>query len=344
MLVKPPKIDEPLTPFSIVIEFKQINKMSSNIVPPASFDVTKLTFGDMKTLDSGAKLVDLSYDGRRNLLTQTASMSLPYGLNVFDKAGPVSYSVDVSFRGLEENPKVQAFYDMLAAFDAAAIEAAVKNSLAWLGKNPATTKPEMLREIVKDNYTPSIKIAIDRQTGKPKPYPPTLKIKLQQENGNFKTQFYDANKQRIENASVEELLVRGAQGTFLIKCTGLWFAGGKFGASWKGEQARMESIPNRMRGCAILDDDEDEVAAPVAKPAAVKRAAPANRFAVADDDEEEDVVQAAMPAARTYATAVAPQVEDEEEDDVVEAPPLPKKLAPGAAAPKKVVRKAPAKA
>jgi len=330
-----------LNPVGIVIEFKQINKMSSNIVPPASFDVTKLTFGDMKTLDSGAKLVDLSYDGRRSLLTQTASMPLPYGLNVFDKAGPVSYSVDVSFRGLEENPKVQAFHEMLTAFDAAVLEAAVKNSMAWLGKAPGSMKADTLREVVKSLYTPSIKIALDRD-GKPKPYPPTLKIKLQQENGTFKTQFYDANKQRIENASVEDLLVRGAEGTFLIKCTGLWFAGGKFGASWKGEQARMESIPNRMRGCAILDDDEDE-AVPVAKPVAVKRAAPANRFAVADDDEEEDVVQAAMPAARTYATAAAPQVEDEEEDDVVEAPPLPKKLAPGAAAPKKVVRKAPGK-
>ena len=318
--------------------------MSSNIVPPSSFDVTKLTFGDMKTLDSGGKIVDLSYDGRRSLLTQTASMRLPYGLNVFDKAGPVSYSVDVSFGGLEENPKVQAFHDMLTAFDEAVIEAGVKNSLAWLGKNPATMKADTLREVVKSNYTPSVKIALDRTTGKPKPYPPTLKVKLPQDNGKFKTQFYDHDKQRIEDASVEELLVRGAQCTFLIKCTGLWFAGGKFGASWKGEQVRMESVPTRMRGCAIMDDDEDgeSAPAPVAR-APVKRAAPSNRFAVADDDEEgeEDVVQAAMPPARTYASAAAPVVEDDE-DDVVEAVALPKKAV--AAAPKKVVRKAGVKA
>jgi hypothetical protein len=299
----------------------------------------------MKTLDSGGKIVGIEYDGRRNLLTQTASMRLPYGLNVFDKAGPVSYSVDVSFGGLEENPKVQAFHDMLTAFDEAVIESAMKNSLAWLGKNPAAMKADTLREVVKSNYTPSVKIALDRQTGKPKPYPPTLKIKLPQENGKFKTQFYDHDKQRIEDAAVEELLVRGAQCTFLIKCTGLWFAGGKFGASWKGEQVRMESVPARMRGCAIMDDDEEESAPAPAARAPVKRAAPANRFAVADDDEEgeEDVVQAAMPAARTYASAAAPAVEDDE-DDVVEAVALPKKPAAGAAAPKKVVRKTGAKA
>jgi Family of unknown function (DUF5871) len=303
--------------------------MSSNIVPPATFDVSKLTFtAAPKMLDSGAKMVNFEYDGRRNLLTQTASMVLPYGLNVYDKAGPVSYSVDVSFRGLEENPKLQAFHDMLTAFDSAIIAAAEKNSSAWFGKKHSL-------EVIKAFYTPSIKISLDRD-GKPKPYPPTLKIKLPKENGAFKTQFYDENKQRIENATVEDLLVKGARGTFLIKCTGLWFAGSKFGASWKAEQVRMESIPQGLRGCAIMDDDEDS--APVAA-APVRRAAPANRFAVADDeDDDEDVMEAVMPPARS---APAPAAVDDEDEDIVEAPVVPKKtVAQAVAGAKKVVKKA----
>jgi hypothetical protein len=314
--------------------------MSSNIVPPANFDVSKLTFSAPKIMDSGGKIVGIEYDGHRNFLTQTASMVLPYGLNVYDKAGPATYSVDVSFRGVEENPKMQAFHDMLVAFDAHMVEAAVANSQPWFGKKHSL-------EVVKAFYTPSIRISMDRD-GKPKPYPPTLKIKLPKDNGAFKTQFYDQNKQHIEGMSVEELLVKGACGTFLIKCTGLWFAGAKFGASWKAEQVRMESIPQSMRGCAIMDDEDDVVAAPV-RPIAKRAAAPpANRFAVASDDEEEDVVDAVMPSARTHASAA--QVEDEE-DDVVEAPLPPKKSAAGAAAAgaaaagaKKVVKRAPTKA
>ena len=320
--------------------------MTSNIVPPSTFDVSKLTFpGPIKTLDSGGKIINLEYDGRRTLLTQTASMVLPYGLNTYDKAGPATYSVDVSFRGVEENTKLQAFHDMLVSFDDAVVDAGVKNSQAWFGKAPGSMKQDSLREVIKSLYTPSIKISLDRD-GKPKPYPPTLKIKLPKENGAFKTQFYDQNKQRIEGTTVEELLVKGAQGTFLIKCTGLWFAGAKFGASWKAEQVRMESVPQAMRGCAILDEDEDDDV-PVAKPVA-KRATPANRFAVAEeeDEEEEDVVAAVMPVKRASAPTPAPVVEDDEEEDIVEAPVVPTKktVAQVVAGPKKVVKKTVTKA
>jgi len=40
-------------------------------------------------MDSGAKMVSLDYSGRQ-LMIQTPSMVLPYGLNVYDKAGPTS--------------------------------------------------------------------------------------------------------------------------------------------------------------------------------------------------------------------------------------------------------------
>ena len=297
--------------------------MSSNIVSPANFNASKLTFAEPKRMESGAKIVGLEYDGsRRGLITQTASMALPYGMNTYDKAGPVSYSVDLSFRGMEENPKVQTFHDMLIEFDRAIKEAAVKNSLSWFGKAYSAA-------FIEEFYTPSVKIAIDRATNKPKPYPPTMKVKLPKDNGVFKTQFYDANKQRLDTP-VEDFLIKGAHATFLVKCTGLWFAGQKFGASWKAEQGRVEYVPETAasRGCAIMDDDDDVAAAPTPAPRK-----PVNRFAaVADADDEEDVVDAVMPA------------EEEEEDDVVEAPVVPSKKSVAAPAPapapvKKVIKR-----
>lgn len=301
--------------------------MSSTIVPPASFDVSKVTFAAPKILDSGAKQVYLSYDGRP-LMTQTASMALPYGLNVYDKAGPTTYSFDLSFRGMEENPKVQAFHDMLTALDEYMIEAGVQNSQAWF------KKANMSREVIKEFYTPSIKIALDRD-GKPKPYPPTFKVKLPKKNGAFEAQFYNAQSQPYEGVVVDDLLVKGARATVLLKCTGVWFAGTKYGVSWKAVQVKMNDVPERVgRACAILDDDET--------PAPARRAAPTNRFAAVEDSEEEDdVVEAVMPSKPASKQAPA-QVEDEEEDedDVVEAPVVPKKAAAGAAAPKKAPRRA----
>lgn len=288
--------------------------MSSNIVPPANFDTTQVTFRAPKILDSGAKQVYLDYEGRP-LLTQTASMPLPYGLNVYDKAGPTTYSVDLSFRGMETDPKVKAFYDMMVAFDELLIEAGIKNSQAWF------KMPNASREVIKAFYTPSVKVSLDRD-GKPKPYPPTFKAKLPKKNGAFETSFYDTEKRPYEGVGVEELLVKGARGVFLIKCTGLWFAGSKFGASWKAIQVKMDSVPERMRGCAILDDDD----APL-----VRRST-------------DDVVAAVMPSSRVAPAATVEedeeeQQEDEEEEDVVEAPPPPRRVAAPAAGAKKVVKR-----
>ena len=293
--------------------------MSSNILPPASFDTTQVTFRAPKILDSGAKQVYLDYEGRP-LLTQSASMSLPYGLNIFDKAGPTTYSVDLSFRGMETEPKVKAFYDMMVAFDELLIEAGIKNSQAWF------KMPNASREVIKAFYTPSIKVSLDRD-GKPKPYPPTIKVKLPKKNGVFDTVFYDTEKRPYEGVGVEELLVKGARGVFLIKCTGLWFAGSKYGASWKAIQVKMDTVPERMRGCAILDDDETPVA-------------PRARRQV-----DEDVVAAVMPSTRSALAAAAVEEDDEqqeedEEEDVVEAPPPPRRVvaAPSTGA-KKVVKR-----
>ena len=305
--------------------------MSSNIVSPTSFDVSEVTFRPAKVLESGGKFVTVDYSGRQ-LMTQTPSMVLPYGLNVYDKAGPTTYSADVSFRGLEENPRIKAFYDMLVAFDERLIEAGVENSLAWF------KMPNASREVIKAFYTPSIKVSLDRE-GKPKPYPPTLKVKLPKKNGAFEALFYDAEKRPYEGVTVEELLVKGANATFLLKCTGLWFAGTKFGASWKAVQVKMDSVPNGLgRGCAIQDDDESQVSSRVSKPAASRRAP------VQEEEDDEDVVEAVMPPPRRAAApaAPAPTVEDEEEDEeeVVEAPVVPKKVA---APVKKVVKKTAAK-
>lgn len=310
--------------------------MASSVTIPSDFDASKITFRAPKVLDSGAKQVYLDYEGRA-LLTQTASMPIPYGLNVYDKAGPTSYSVDLSFRGVETDEKAKAFYDMMVAFDELMIEAGIENSQAWF------KMPNASREVIKAFYTPSVKVSLDRD-GKPKPYPPTFKVKLPKKNGSFETTFYDEQKRPYEGVGVEDLLVKGARAVFLLRCTGLWFAGSKFGASWKATQCKMDHLPERMRGCAILDDDVPRAAA---GGGGGSRRAPA---AAAAEEDEEDVVAAVMPAARRAAPPAAPrpapaaaaeEEDEDEEDDVVEAPPPP--VRPAAAAARKVVKKTGAK-
>jgi hypothetical protein len=315
--------------------------MSSNIVQAATFDATKVTFDQPKILDSGGKMVYLNYDSRP-LQIQTARMNVPYGLNVFDKSGPVSYSVDLSFRGSEEDPKMGEFKTMMETLDELLIDAGVKNAAAWF------KMPNASREVISAFYTRGVKYSTDRE-GKPKPYPPTLKVKLAKKNGVFETQFYDAQKRSYEGVTVEELLVKRAETTALLKCGGVWISGTKFGLTWKAVQMRMDALPEGIRGYAIQDEDDFQVQGRRggSRPApsgggGASRSAPSH-------DEEDDVVAAVMPGRKAAAPAVVEEVEDEaeeeeEDDDVVEAPPPPRKtLASSVGGVKKVVKKAGAK-
>jgi hypothetical protein len=206
-------------------------------------------------------------------------LSLPYGMNMFDKAGPVKYSMDLSLRGYDENPKIKQVYDAFSALDEYMIDQGVKNSRAWF-------KADLSRDVVKAFYTPMVKIAKDAD-GNPKPYPPTIKVNLRKNGDNFEVKVYDDQRRAYEGVPLEDLLIKGAQVTSLIQCTSVWFAGSKFGLSWKALQIRMDKVPESIRGYAFVDDGESSSApAPKAKAPAPSSQ---NRFAGLDDAEEEDV-------------------------------------------------------
>lgn len=315
------------------------DKMSKLIVKISDFSVSSLSIGPMKALESGGKMASLFYkygdSTSSSLTTQVGSLSLPYGMNVFDKAGPVKYSMDLSLRGYDENPKIKAIYDAFMALDEWMIDQGVKNSKAWF-------KADLSRDVVKAFYTPMVKIAKDAE-GNPKPYPPTFKINLKKQNDQFDVKVYD-DQARAYESPLEDLLVKGAQLTTLIQCTSVWFAGSKFGLSWKAKQIRMDKVPESIRGYAFLDDED---APAPAKQSAAKQA-PANKFAVAQDDEEDEddeAFSAPAPApvvkqAPAPAPAPAPATLDEDGEDH-EPIPVPKKAAVTTA--KKVVAKVAAK-
>ena len=284
--------------------------MSSAVVAPSSFDVSNISITAPKLLPSGAKQAYLNYDSR-SLTMQVGSLPVPYGMSAYDKAGPVKYSVDMSLRGYEgENPKAKAIFDCFSALDNYMIEQGVKNSKAWF-------KADLNKDVVKAFYTPSLRFSKDAE-GNPKPYPPTVKVTLKQRDGKFETAVYDDKKRPMTDIPMEEVLVKGANLTALIQCTGVWFAGSKYGLSWKAVQIRVDTLPERIRGFAFLDDGDAPqqqqkkvTPAPAPKQSAFQ--------ALADDEEEVDdeevFVPAPAPAAAKPAPAPAPAVQQAEEDE-----------------------------
>ena len=300
--------------------------MSSVAIKPEEFVGGNLSVKQLKMLDNGAKMVNLEYatpggQTRYGVQVQTPVVTLPYGMNTFDKDGKnPKYSVDLSFRDAETDPKMKAFYEFAQAFDARMIKLAMENAQSWFKlANPSV-------EVIKAFYTPMVKIPLDKE-GRVKPYPPTTKVSLKQKDGVFTTHFYDKAKKRYEGVPVEELLVRGTKMRCIIQCTGIWIAGSKFGPSWKAEQICVESLPERIRGYGFRDDEEESAPALSNRANTGGAGGGSNRFSnlVEDDDEEESAASGMMPRQNSVA-------EDDEEDEVVEAvPPPPKKTQPVAA-------------
>lgn len=314
--------------------------MSSMIHSPSEINVSKLEFQPVKILDNGGKSVNIRYEGR-NLMVETPSLNVPYGVNVFDKTpgAPVKFSVDLSLRGADENEQVRALQDFFEAFDEKMIDAGVENAAKWFKmSNPN-------REVIKAFYAPVIKISRDAQ-GNPKPYPPTFKLALRKKTrkgekpdgsaasdvGRFETEFYNAaekdGKGQIasfdSSATLESVLPKRAQVTTIMQCTGVWFAGGKFGTTWKAVQMRVDSQPEQIRGPAFKSDAPD-IRAFVSKKVAAEAAGGYDVEDEEDDDIEEDtpVVAAVLPK-KTVAAAPTPAAFVEEE--VSEPVPVPKKV------------------
>jgi len=290
--------------------------MSSAVVSPSSFDVSNVSISAPKLLPSSAKQAYLNYDGRK-LTMQVGSLPVPYGMSVYDKAGPVKYSVDMSLRGYDgENPKAKSVFDAFSQLDDFMIKEGVKNSKAWF-------KQDLSKDVVKAFYTPSLRFSKDAE-GNPKPYPPTVKVALKQREGKFDTRVYDDKKRELTELPMEDILVKGANITVLIECTGVWFAGSKYGISWKAVQIRVDSLPDRIRGFAFLEDGESAAVAQVPVRAVAKAPAPNAFQALAEEEEVDD--EEVFSAPQVVSKPAAPVFDDDEAHDVAPVA-VPKKVA-----------------
>ena len=232
--------------------YKKI-KMSSNIVQTSSFNSKNIKITEQKKFgEKGGKQSYLNYNNNR-LVMQTATMTVPFGLNVYENNGVNEYSVSLSFRETEQNPKIKEFMDVIAQIDEKLLQEGHKNSKTWF-------KSDLSLDVIKAFYTPSLKYGKDKD-GNVTSYPPTIKLKLRKFDGAFETKFYDMDGNPYKDIPIEDLLVKGVQITAIMECTGVWFVGSKFGLTWRAKQIAIHKLPEKLSDFAFkdlsksLDDD-----------------------------------------------------------------------------------------
>jgi len=133
-------------------------------------------------MKSGAKSVYVNYSGTK-INIQTPVMNIPYGVNdnqKFIKDDPKrkdespKYDITVSFKGMDENPKIKIFHDKMKELEEKIIDDAFVNRLAWFKNNYGGNK-----DTVSNMFSHIIRHDKDKETGEiANKYPPTFKAKI----------------------------------------------------------------------------------------------------------------------------------------------------------------------
>jgi hypothetical protein len=276
----------------------------SNIINGTTFNASQIRYTVPKVTNVGGKTVGILSTVTNGALKIQTPMILNWGAS--DYEGNNKFEVSLQFPNEEYNtPELQLFRQNMVDFENKIKADALVNSKAWFGKQH--NSPEVLEAL----WTPILRYPKDKTTGDfDKTKAPTLKVKIQQHEGKWKTEVYDTTKTILfpseTNSSPIDLIRKGTKIIALIQCTGLWFISGKFGVTWKLIQSVVPTEQFGQQGCLIQIDGVPANVPDLKR--AVSESVTESATLVEDSDDEENDIPVEQP----------PVAEDGENAPVVE--------------------------
>ena len=246
---------------------QQQTKMTSEstVINATKFNPDKdVKFTKPKVNKSGGKSVGI-LNSKGSVVLLSTPLIYTWGMNEFvdEATGRKSYDLNIQFPN-ESYPNEQnsKFLDNMLAFQNKIKHDAMTNSVEWFNK----PKSKFSAEVADALFHPILKYPKDKNTGEPDvTKAPTMKIKVDFYDGDFKCEVYDMNKTLLfpnKNAGANtttpmEFIPKGINVALVIKCGGLWFANGKFGCTWKLLQAAVKPKASLKGQCLIQMNPED---------------------------------------------------------------------------------------
>ena len=229
------------------------------LVKGKRIDMEKVSVSEPKHLDNGtgAKLVYVNYNGSR-FNVQTPWMDMPWNMNCYDEGPYPKYSMELSFRGMDDSEDLASFHDKLNELDEKLIEFGVENSLPWFKKKKVS------KETVEALYTKTVKVSKDKETGEPDgKWPSSFRLKLPFRDGKWSCSLSNTDGSAFEindsesGHKPEDILVKNARVRGIIQCVGLWIANGNYMCQWKLVKAAVE-VPHTSSTCNFIPDSDEE--------------------------------------------------------------------------------------
>ena len=275
--------------------------MSSVITKAKAFDPTKITYKAATTNKRGGKAVQIQLNGQPLVLQ--IPLMLTWGLNerVDEDSGRVSYDMALQFQP-HKHKSIEKFLTAMKGLENKIKDDCVTNSKDWFGKKT------MSREVVDVMMYPILKYPKTKEADGTYGDPdltrdPTLKLKVPFWEGKFNVELYNMERQAlyvpVKDGEVGvqgtktpmDFIPKGTSINGLIGCTGLWFAGGRCGVTWKLVQACVRP-PMRLVGtgtCHVeVDSDDEELLNSLQKSDEAKEEEASHQPTFVDSDEESD--------------------------------------------------------
>ena len=225
---------------------------ASNIVRASEIDVSQIAFSDVRTLDNGGKMVNISYKGSK-FFVQLPQLVASYGLSIWAAERPGGYdkmNLDLSLVGYDSpSGAVKACFDNLTQFDEKVFESALANTKAWFKKNITE------RVVMKALQTPIVKFS--KKDGESSmQYPPVVRLQIpRNKNGDVDVEIYDADRQKLNFDAVD---FKRAQVTAIVHISSIWLISGRFGVTMKVQQMKVTQQQLKLSQYAFIDDSDDE--------------------------------------------------------------------------------------
>jgi hypothetical protein len=259
--------------------------MANLIVKASDFTPsTQMIYGKPIVNKKGGKSINILNSTTKKWLTVHTPEMMTWGVNSrVNDDGTTVYDMSLQFpRDEFESPETQSLKSMMMEMEEKIIQDAFTNSRDWFGKKYSSI--DVLREL----WTPMLKFPQNKEDGsKDMTRPPTLKVKLPIYKDEAKFDLFDTNSRAIypneDGTTPDALVQKGAKVWTVITSGGIWFANGKFGVTWKLNQAIVKPPDTFEKGkCYVSvsqekkqdNYDSDGESEPVAK-APVPKAEPA---------------------------------------------------------------------
>lgn len=217
-----------------------------------NFDINALNTCEVVKNKSGGNQVSLKYNDTKRIIMQIPVMNAPFGLSEYvpsdNRSGSsniVKYSIDLSFKGYDNDPKIANFMTLMRNLDEFMIQTGVKHSKEWFGK-------EMSKEVVGELYRPIIK-----ESKMPEKYAPTIKLKIRtrQDTNAIVVDAFNKDRTVFDMSG----FLPGTSVKCIVDFAPIWFVNKQFGLTLTILQLEVMDVPqNKLNGFAFQKDDDDD--------------------------------------------------------------------------------------